>query len=691
MVSSQGNLVVKQVAPIQRVNTPLAVGKSANAAGVRIFSAKLLGVVAFSYNNKQIDLRNRKAQAILAYLSIGQSGTERRERLADLLWSEANPDHGRSTLRRALVDLRRALRAVGCAVLEFGRTSITLDRTALEVDATVLVEAVQAGDVPDLLLRQPLVSETLLAGLDALDNEFSAWLTTQRLDLHRRLLLGLVAGASAAGSCRAAHRRMAEATMLLEPTHEEACRLLMRFAAEDGDVAGALRIHDTLYRALDGEHDMEPTPATQELLAQIKLGQFDRLAERPPSTPGITFATRARAGPPWIAVMPFRTLGPDPIPGYFAEGLAEGIVHVLSGIGELFVIARGTARAFAGRSVDPREVGREIGVDYVLSGQVVAASEGLRVSTELAETGAGLVIRTGLYEATPHGLFALQDRIAGEVVGVIAPAVKEHALARAKRKPPGTLSAYDLMLQGVELQYALAETSYAQAGERLYEAIARDPGNAPAYAHAATWHNFRIGQGWSRDHAEDGAQAARCAAKALELDPNNALALAIQGQVLSFNGRNYEVARQYLDRAIALGPSSVLAWTLSAATHSWTGNGALGIEHATRALRLSPYDPFVFFTEHMLSQSHYMAGEHDTAIAIARGVAQRNPRLTSNLRTLAASLVATDAIDAAREVAAGLLHHEPNFRLSAFGRRTPLCDAVRGDYITRLRLAGLPD
>ena len=242
-------------------------------------------------------------------------------------------------------------------------------------------------------------------------------------------------------------------------------------------------------------------------------------------------------------------------------------MHVLSGIGELFVIARGTARAFAGKIVDPREVGLALGVDYVLSGRV-AVTDRLQIFTELAETSSGHVIRTGRYESAPQGLFAMQDRIADEVVAIIAPAVKEHALARAKRKPPGTLSAYDLMLQGVELQYMLDEVSFAQAGERLYKSIALDPGFSPAYAHAATWHNFRIGQGWSADPVEDALRAARCASKALELDRSNAIACAIHGQVLSFNGRNYEAARRYLDRSIALGPSSVIAWTLSSATYS---------------------------------------------------------------------------------------------------------------------------
>jgi tetratricopeptide (TPR) repeat protein len=364
---------------------------------------------------------------------------------------------------------------------------------------------------------------------------------------------------------------------------------------------------------------------------------------------------------------------------------------VLSGIGELLVIARGTARSYAGRDVDPRQIGRDLGVDCVLSGHVAVHGDTVRVSTELAETASGRVIRSGRYQSTQRGMFALQDQIAEEVVAIAAPAVKAHVLERAKRKPPGSLTAYELMLQGIELQYALDPASFAQSGQRLREAIALDPSYAPSCAHAAFWHMFNVGQGWSADPAEDNRLAGHFASKAIGLDPNNAVAHAVQGHVLGVSSRDYASARQHLDRATLLGPSSVQAWTLSAVSHSWTGKGGLGVEHATHAMRLSPHDPFVFFTEHALSQSHYVLGNHDVAIAMARNVARLKPSLTSNLRTLTASLVAAGQMPAARDMATQILAIQPNFRLAAFAQQTPLDQPVRDIFVERLRLAGLPE
>jgi DNA-binding SARP family transcriptional activator len=657
-------------------------------------SIAVIDGLSLSFNGTPIVLPNRKARALVAYLALGGERSFSRERLAGLLWSESDETRARSSLRTTLHELRKALLPHGCLALRIGQEEVSLAHEWIEVDLEHALTEIAAGRLPENLEERPRTVGMLLAGYEDLTEEYRGWVEQLRASAQTRVSRALQQGYESQSLTSHQRRALAEAALRIDPLNEAACRVLMRLAAESGEIGVALRAYAALYDALGVELDMEPSEPTQALVAEIKCGRIEAQNQASgPVTPAASPAVETTIGEATIIVLPFAVSEGSDIAvsaGQFAEGLAEGIVHVLSGIGELFVIARGTARAFAGRVVDPREVRRELGVDYVLSGHV-SATDRLRVFTELAEAASGRVIRTGRYESQPQGIFSLQDRIADEVVALIAPAVKEHALARARRKPPGTLSAYDLMLQGTEMQYALDEASYMKAGELLYEAIALDPAFAPPYAHAATWHNFRIGQGWSPDPGDDAIHAARCAARALELDRNNAVALAIQGQTLSFNGRNYDAARQYLDRAIEMGPSSLIAWTLSSATYSWTGNGTLGAEHASRAIRLSPFDPFIFFAEHMLSQSSYMKGDYEAAIRLARQVAQRNPRLTSNLRTLAASLVATGAIEAAREAATQMLAFEPNFRLSAFDRRTPLCDAVRGGYIAQLRLAGLRD
>lgn len=439
---------------------------------------------------------------------------------------------------------------------------------------------------------------------------------------------------------------------------------------------------------------------------EIRLADLGVLALKHIRRPVRAFSVVARAGTPVvvaalphalpddrpsIAVLPFHLQHPDDEGAWFAEGVIEGIIHVLSGIGDLFVIGRGTSRAYTGRDADPRLVGRELGVRYVLGGSLRRAGGQLRISTELADAASGAVIRSARHDGVMADLFDMQDRIAGEVVASIAPAVREQELTRAMRKHPDSMTGYDLVLQALDLLYRLEREPFDRARGLLQQAMAHDPGYAPAYSHAATWHTFRIGQGWSPNVEDDSAEAARCARAALERDRNDAVALAIHGQVLSYTRRDYGAALHFLDRAIAVGPSCHLAWAYSSATRGWLGDGPRAVEHARRALRLSPRDPFAFFTEHLLSQAYYVSGEYGEAVAWGRRAAARNGLLTSNLRTLAASLAALGDLEGAQEVARRLLAVEPAFRLGSFAARTPMGREVLEPLIPRLRAAGLPD
>lgn len=300
-------------------------------------------------------------------------------------------------------------------------------------------------------------------------------------------------------------------------------------------------------------------------------------------------------------------------------------------------------------------------------------------------------MRIDRHDARLAGLFDLQDRIAGEVVAAIAPAVRQHELARAMRRHPDSLSAYELLLRGQDLLFRLQPGDYDDAKALLLRGAAEDPGFAALPAHLATWHMLRIGQGWSPDIGADAETAAHYAEAALAQEPQNATALAIKGQVLSFTRRGYAEAMRLLDRAVANGPNSHLAFTLRAATRSWTGDPEGAVADAERAMRISPLDPFSYFTRHMLSQAQYMAGDFAAAVETARAAEAQNPRLTSNLRTLCAALVAQGAAAEARQVAARILEIEPAFRLARFAARTPISEPARTTYCERLRAAGLPD
>lgn len=658
--------------------------RPSTAAAPSRLQISIMGGLTLSFSGRPVALPHRKARVILAYLAVRGGGPVSRERLADLLWNTGEAQ-SRGALRTTIYELRRVLQACGLAMRDSGN-DLALDPGTWDLDLSDALASITEGEIPAPLAAYPANITRILEGYEDLSEGLSAWIRELRANVQYEFRSAIGKALTDPAIPRASRKSVAELATRFDPLDEAACRALMQLAAEDGETSVALRTYARLYEALDHELGMEPAEETQALVAAIKVGRLT--SPGPVALPRVE-VPQPSLPPATLVVLPLAASSPDL--AAFADGIQEGTIHVLSGIGDLFVIARGTAMRYGPGHVDPREIGRELGVDYVLSGRVSDAGSAVRVTTELVATSNGVVIRSDRHEVARADRFGLHDRIAELMVATLAPAVKEHDLARARRKPPAEQTAYDLMLQGVDLQYALSETTYDHAGALLEEAIRRDPGFAPAHAYLATWHNFRIGQGWSPDRAADARAAERHVAIALDLDRNNAVALAIQGQVCSFHQRNYRLARRYLDRALEVGPSCVVAWTLSSATHGWTGHGAEAVAHARRALALSPRDPFAFFAEHMLSQGHYMAGEYDAAITLGHRVEDANPRLTSNLRTLAAALVAAGDRDQAREVGARMLRLEPEFRLAPFEARTPLADSVRGTYVGRLRLAGLPD
>jgi len=394
---------------------------------------------------------------------------------------------------------------------------------------------------------------------------------------------------------------------------------------------------------------------------------------------------------PSIAVLPFRKDGADPQESYFADGIIEGIVHVLSGLERIVVVSRGSALALAETTVDPREVGRALGVRYALYGGVRRAGERLRITTELSETETGAIIRSDRYDGDAGDLFALQDRIAEQVVATIAPQVRERELARALRKAPESLTAYDLVLRALDRLKNLDRSSFAHGRDLLERAVALDPKYPSTHSYIAWWHMVSIGQGWSPDNHADMAEAERHAELATALDPQDPLAWAIRGHAQSYLYRNYDGALRILERAMALGPNCPWAWSFGSATAGYLGNGPEAVRLGEQAVRLAPLDPLSPLHEHLLSQAYYIAGRFEEAVTWANKVRSRSPGFTSNLRTLGAALVAVGRNIDAQEVAQRILAEDPSFRLSAFAARTPLPTSVRVLFVDRLRAAGLPD
>lgn len=452
---------------------------------------------------------------------------------------------------------------------------------------------------------------------------------------------------------------------------------------------GELVISGAFYEQVVGRNGLIAVDLGELRLKNI--GQPIRAYRLRPASAGPPLPVSGAAnGRPSIAVLPFRQLTQDSPDAYFVEGIIEGIIHVLAGLRDLFVISHGSTLCYAGLAVDPRQVRRELGVRYVLNGSVRYVASRLRILTELSDAESGTVLRTDQYDGEKTDLFELQDRISTEVVGAIAPQVRGEELRRAMRKHPDNMSSYDFLLQALDRLHRFDRDSFAHAGGLLRQAISHDPGYAATRSYAAWWHILRISQGWSNDPRVDGAEAARHSAAAVNLDQNDYLALAIRGHCLAWM-RDYQASREDLDRAVAIGPNSALAWTMRGLTFGFLGDAAEAVRCGERAQRLSPQDPFAFFHQSLLAQAYYISGRLGEAISLGLRVFARCEPFTSNLRLLTVALMTAGRVDEARGMAARLLAADPGFCLSTFAERTVLPDPIRTDYVERLREAGIPE
>lgn len=468
--------------------------------------------------------------------------------------------------------------------------------------------------------------------------------------------------------------------------------------------AGGIALSEVVYEqtrptvpagyAFFGEHRLKNIPHTVSIYT-IPAAECARWAGMPVlprrTTPGEAFGQPAEYRPS-LAVLPFRTLRQDLSDAYFAEGFVDEIIHALGALQDLLVIARSSTQFFSREPLDLRRVGHELDVRYVLHGSVRRERGSVRIMVELTEAHTGSVLWADRFEGSIDDLFDLQDSISARVATSIAPNLRDRELARALRKHPDSMSAYDLVLQALSLFHRADRASLERSSAVLNQAIAADPTYGPAFSHRAALRMRMIGQGWSGQDSEESAAAARDAFMAIERDGQDAVALAIYGHIQSYLMKDFNRAKEYLDRALGAGPNCPLAWGFSSLRCGYLGRHEDAVERAERALRLSPVGPDAARFEHYLSQAYYLSGRYEDAIAWGRmSAAHGSANNTSNLRCLIASLVAADEVEEARELTRALARLVPNFGLQAFRRRTPLPAGVAECFTERLRSAGSPE
>src|SRR5271166_4912349 len=391
---------------------------------------------------------------------------------------------------------------------------------------------------------------------------------------------------------------------------------------------------------------------------------------------------------PSIAVLPFQNMSGDPEQDYFADGMVEDIVTGLSRIKWLFVIARNSSFVYKGKATDVRQVGRELGVRYVLEGGVRKAGNRVRITAQLIEAETGAHLWADKYDGALEDVFDLQDQITDRVVGVVEPSLRRSEIERSRRKRPENLDAYDLFLRALPYMHARMPDGARIAIPLLEEALSLDPDYGAAHAHLAWCREWCFTRG-GFDEADKSAALVH-ARKAIASDTDDAAALAVAGRVIIVLTKEHEMALSAIERALSLNASCATAHYFAALTNAFADQPEIAAFHANRALRLSPFDPSAF--EAHLAIGMAAVGEakyEEAASSFAKG-SQINPRhsLFPLFRAIALAL-AGRAEEATSSLKLGL-QLEPGFRVRIFfefGMAPPIAEK----FAEGARLLGLPE
>ncbi|HXF89318.1 MAG TPA: winged helix-turn-helix domain-containing protein [Xanthobacteraceae bacterium] len=391
-----------------------------------------------------------------------------------------------------------------------------------------------------------------------------------------------------------------------------------------------------------------------------------------------------------IAVLPFANLGSDPDQDYFTDGIVEDIITALSRNRALFVIARNSSFTYKGKVADIKQVGRELGVRYVLEGSVRTRGGRVRVTGQLIEAATGRHLWAEKFDAETADIFALQDQIVSRVVGAIAPRLEQAEIDRAKQRSTDDLAAYDLYLRGLASWNRWTKEENVKALELFYAAIEKDPDYSTPYGLAVSCYLLGKASGWRA--SVDEQEVARLIDRAAEIGLDDPVALCWAGHGLAFFFKNVERGLLLIDRALELDENLAVAWQRSGWVRAYAGDPDGAIDSLHRAMRLDPLDPRMFLAQSAMGFAHFIAGRDDQAAEWAAMALRTKPNWPPALRVAIASNAMRGRRQDAEQALKLLLRVDPTMNVAKVCGFYPLRRAAdRRRLVLALRKAGMPE
>ncbi|MBR0773597.1 hypothetical protein JQ625_02010 [Bradyrhizobium diazoefficiens] len=580
----------------------------------------VLGGLSVAFAGREVRVKSRKSRAVLGYLALTDRHQETRERLVGLLWSESDENKARASLRQVLHELRETFLEAGYDGLQIEKMLVELDGAGLRVDLLDALREAEVQQAHPLLMSAPGLMETLLAGLDDIDPSFRVWLLAKRQTFHDRILRALEAGLRNAELPVANRRALAEAILSLDPTHEEACRYAMRTRAEEGDLSGALRVYKTLWNILDEEYGMEPSVKTQQLIADIKNGQFE------PEIPSVAGDPVQRDGTPALAFHEAPNHSPvlsrtaakiailvDP---FSMNGVSADRVHLVTGFRHHFIACLTKFREWYvgdGSAQPPQASGERAAASrYSVAATAYQAGDTISMVLTLRETGSGVYIWSDTFELNLENWFVAQQRIVQRTALSVNVYLSTERLTRVAAAPDVSLDIYDRWLRAQTIIGSFSAEHWRNSIAVLTEAINVAPNFSPCYSALVQLNNTEhlVFPGLFRD-LKKARSTLELARTAVQLDPVDSRAQLCLGWSQAML-MQYSEASAHIDLACELNGND--PWTLlsAASCQGFCGNFERGSELVAEALKVSWTPPPLHWPYRAVLQ--FMRGNYLDAI-----------------------------------------------------------------------------
>jgi adenylate cyclase len=423
---------------------------------------------------------------------------------------------------------------------------------------------------------------------------------------------------------------------------------------------GGVCISDDAYRQIRGRVEIScddlGRPPLKNIAEPMRVWRMRLDGSAAPASPANEFAPSAMPvlelpDKPSIAVLPFQNMSTDPEQEYFADGLVDDIIIALSRFTSLFVIARNSAFTYKGRSVEVKQIGRELGVRYVLEGSVRKAGARLRITGQLVDCSTGYHLWAERFDGALEQVFELQDQVASGVAGIIDPLLLDTEIKRVANRPTADMTAYSLYLRALPLIRAWAREPNQEAIALLQQAIARDPNYGLAVASLALCHSQNFASGWGDSAAVESERGTTLARRALDTAPGDSVTVLMAVGALLNLGSDANALKGLVDRALAHNPSHAYGWLWSGWVRAAAGESDLAIEHFEKSMRLDPRSTRRAFHLTGIGVCHFFQRRFDKAVAILDESFRELPTYPLTMWFLAACYAQTGRLNEAREFA----------------------------------------